>query len=119
MELEIDLSTGGIALRGREDMQRFSVHALGEHPGDGPTDGGLGALAAALSVHDAGTVGPDGDVLVPPDVVHRLAVVAARQDGTSLAPEWESEFTDMVAHASTKGWTAEDGALRAHVEWVA
>jgi hypothetical protein len=117
MELVVDLSTGGVMLREREDLQRFSVQAVPEHPGDGPAEGALGALAAALSVHAVGTVGPDGDVLVPTAALRRLAVDAAREDGTSLAPDWETEFVGMVDYAASKGWTAEDGSLRAHVEW--
>jgi hypothetical protein len=117
MELVVDLSTGGVMLREREDMRRFSVQALPLHPGDGPDAGALGALAAALSVHHAGTVGPDGHVLVPTAAVHRLAADAARGDGTSLDPRWEQEFIGMVEYAATKGWTSDDGALRARVEW--
>ncbi len=104
-------------LREREDMQHFSVQAVPEHPGDGPAEGALGALAAALSVHAAGTVGPEGDVLVPAAAVRRLAVDAAREDGTSLDPGWEIKFNDMVDYAASKGWTGEDGSLRAHIEW--
>ena len=119
MELVVDLSTGGIVLREREDLHRFSVQAVPEHPGDGPGEGALCALAAALSVHAVGTVGPDGDVLVPTAVLHRLAGDAARADGTSLDPGWESDFDGMVHYAVTKGWTDGDGSLRAHVEWGA
>jgi len=49
--------------------------------------------------------------------VRRLAVDAAREKGSSLDPDWESEFSGMIRYAATKGWTSEDGALRAHVEW--
>lgn len=117
MELVVDLSTGGVMLREREDMERFSVQALPLHPGDGPADGALGALAAALSVHGAGTVGPEGDVLVPTAAVRRLASDAARQDGTDLESGWEHEFDGMVAFATSKGWTSDDGSLRAHIDW--
>ena len=117
MELVVDLGTGGVMLRGREDMQHFSVQAVPERPGDGPAAGALGALAAALSVHAAGTVGPEGDVLIPPDAVRRLAVDAAREDGTSLDPGWETKFIGMVDYAASKGWVDEDGSLRAHIEW--
>ena len=117
MELVVDLSTGGVVLRRHQDMGRFSVQALPLHPGDGPAEGALGALAAALSVHGVGTVGPDGDVLVPTAAVRRLALDAAHQHGGSLDPDWESEFSGMVDSAATKGWTSEDGSLRAHVEW--
>jgi len=117
MELAVDLSTGDVVLRRHQDLQRFSVQARLVHPGDGPAEGALGALSAALRVHEAGTVGPDGDVLVPPATLRRLAVDAARENGSSLDPDWESEFSDVVQFAATKGWTSKDGALRAHVEW--
>jgi len=104
-------------LREREDMERFSVQAVPLHPGDGPAEGALGALAAALSVHGVGTVGPDGYVLVPTHAVRRLASDAAREDGTSLESGWESEFDGMVAFATAKGWISDDGSLRAHIEW--
>ncbi len=117
MELVVDLSTGGVMLRARDDLQRFSVQALPLRPGDGPAEGALGALAAALSVHDMGTVGPDGDVSVPTTALRRMAMDAAFEDGTPLDPDWETGFTGMVEYATTKGWTSEDGSLRAHVEW--
>jgi hypothetical protein len=117
MELVVDLSTGDVVLRRHQDLKRFSVQARLVHPGDGPAEGALGALCAALRVHEAGTVGPDGDVLVPTATVRRLAVDAAREKGSSLDPDWESEFSGMIRYAATKGWTSEDGALRAHVEW--
>ncbi len=117
MELVVDLSTGGVMLRAQEDLQRFSVHALPLRPGDGPAQGALGALAAALSVHALGTVGPDGDVSVPTAALRRLALEAAGQAGASLDPEWDTEFSGMVEYAATRGWTSEDGSLRAHVEW--
>ena len=101
-----------MALRRREEMQRFSVQAMALGPGDGAFD----ALAAALSAHDVGTMGPDGDVMVPVGAVRRLAGDAARDDGTALDADWELAFADMVEYAASKGWTAEDG-LRAHVEW--
>jgi hypothetical protein len=117
MELVVDLSTGRVLLRQRQDMQRFSVQAVSLRPGDGPDGGALGALAAALSLHDVGTVGPDGDVLVATAAVRRLAVDAAREDGTALASGWEAEFSGMVEYAATKGWVSDDGSLQAHVEW--
>jgi hypothetical protein len=117
MQMVVDLSTGGVLLREHRELERFSVQALPTHPGDGPAEGALGALAAALSVHDAGTVGPDGDVLVPVAVVQRLASDAAELDGESLDPGWEAEFAGMVEAAAANGWTSADGSLRAHVEW--
>jgi hypothetical protein len=119
MELVVDLSTGDVVLRQHQDLQRFSVQARLVHPGDGPAEGALGALSAALRVHEVGIVGPDGDVLVPTAAVRRLAGDAAKEHGSSLDPDWEAEFTGMVQYAATKGWTSDDGDLRAHVEWEA
>jgi len=116
MELVVDLSTGGVMLREHEDLKRLSV-VVPLHRGDGPDKGALGALAAALSVHSVGTVGPDGDVLVTTAALRRLAVDAAREDGTTLAPGWERDFSGMVEHAATKGWLSDDDSLRAHVAW--
>jgi len=113
MELVVDLSTGGVALLGREELQRFSVQAVAVRPGDGALD----ALAAALGDHDVGTIGPDGDVMVCVGALRRLAGAAAKADGVPLDADWESAFAGMVEYAASKGWTAEDGSLRAHVEW--
>ncbi len=117
MELVVDLSTASVVLKHRDDVEQFSVRALSTKPGDSDENGALGALAAALSVHDAGTVDPGGHVFVPAETVRRLAASAATEEGQSLDPEWESRFMTMVAAAATQGWTADDGSLRAHVEW--
>jgi hypothetical protein len=117
MELVVDLATASVVLRHRDDVQRFSVLALALQPDDGDENGALGALAAALSVHDAGTVHPDGDVFVAAEAVRRLAADAATADGQTLSPEWESGFATMLDDATTNGWLAEDGSIRAHVEW--
>jgi hypothetical protein len=117
MELVVDLSTASVVLMHRDDVERFSVRALSTKPGDGDENGALGALAAALSVHGAGTVDPGGHVFVPAETVKRLAAEAATAEGQSLDPEWESNFVTMLAAAGTQGWIADDGALRAHVEW--
>jgi hypothetical protein len=117
MEVVVELSTGTVVLADVDQLQGFAVRALPQHPGDGPADGALGALAAALSVHDVGTVQPDGDVLIPVDVVRRLAASAVAEQGRTLDKHWETGFAAMIEYAGTKGWLAEDGSLRAHVEW--
>ncbi|MGO8871874.1 MAG: hypothetical protein ACLQPH_10845 [Acidimicrobiales bacterium] len=118
MELVVDLSTAAVSLRHYEDLGRFSVQVVRQEPDDDGGNGALGALAAALSLHDAGTVAPDGDVLVPQGAVRRLAETAATDAGGSLDDAWESGLGAMVAYAGTKGWLADDGSIRAHVEWV-
>ena len=55
--------------------------------------------------------------MVPTTALRRMAEDAARVEGTTLDPEWERKFGGMVEYAATKGWTSDDGALRAHVEW--
>jgi hypothetical protein len=113
MELVIDLSTGGVALRRLQEMQRFSVQAVAVRPGPGSVE----VLAAALGAHDVGSMGPNGDVMVPVGALRRLAGDAADEEGVPLDAAWESAFAGMVEYAASKGWTAEDGSLRAHVEW--
>jgi hypothetical protein len=117
MELVVDLSTAAVSLRDHNGMTRFAVLAIAEQPGDGERNGALGALAAALSVHDAGTVDPDGDVLVPPIALERLAEKAAILEGSALGSDWGGRFTAMLEYAATRGWVADDGSIRAHVEW--
>jgi len=117
MELVVDLSTGAVDLHDGGAMGRFSLRAVRREAGDGGGNGALGALAAALSVHDAGTVEPNGDVAVPAAAVRRLAAEAAEAQGHSLDGEWESGFAAMLEHASTAGWITGDGSIRVHVEW--
>jgi len=117
MELVVDLSTGAVDLHDGDEMERFSLQALRREASDGGDNGALGALAAALSVNDAGTVEPNGDVAVPATAVRRLAAEAADAQGRSLGDEWESGFAAMLEHAATAGWIAEDGSIRVHVEW--
>jgi hypothetical protein len=117
MELVVDLSTAAVSLRDHDGMTRFAVLAIPEQPGDGDRNGALGALAAALSVHDAGTVDPDGDVLVPVIALERLAGEAASREGQGLGSDWGGRFAAMLQYAATKGWLADDGSIRAHVEW--
>jgi hypothetical protein len=118
MELVVDLSTGGVELRHRDEMGKFSVQAQLHDDDDGEERGALGALAAALSVHDAGTVDPEGFVFVPAQVVRRLAGDAATQDHENLGSEWDDAFAAMLEAADTRGWIADDGSIKAHIEWA-
>ena len=120
MELVVDLSTGGVALRDGDDMGRFSVQAVPAGDGDGEENGALGALAAALSVHDAGPVDPDGDVLVPAEAVRRLAADAAARTSGDAGPGVGRRLRRHARATPTPGgWIADDGAIRAHIEWRA
>ena len=118
MELVVDLSTAGVVLRRHGDLQHFSVQAVRNQADDDDANGALGALAAALSLHDAGTVAPDGDVLVPPVAVRRLAEAAATDEGQPLDSAWESGLAAMLEYATARGWVADDGYIRSQVEWV-
>jgi hypothetical protein len=118
MELVADLSTGGVVLCNPDDLERFSVQAVLAQSGEPQGEGDLGALAAALSVHDAGTVDPTGHVSIPVAVVRRMAGDAAASDGGPVGPEWESAFAAMLEQAANQGWITDDGSIRAHIEWV-
>jgi hypothetical protein len=126
MELIVDLSAREVSMREEADLKRFAVLAA---PGrvdvapDGPPGGPAGetgrdaALAATLARAGAGRLDPSGDVLVPVDAVRRLATESAAARGTVLDAGWESGLADMLAYAATRGWIADDGSIRAHVEW--
>jgi hypothetical protein len=117
MEVVVDLSTGTLALRDRDDVKVFAVRAIPDSPGDGTENGALGALAAALSLRDAGTVAPEGDAFIAPGAVRALAEEAAASEGQALDPGWESGFAAMVEYAATKGWMGANGTIQAHIEW--
>jgi hypothetical protein len=117
MERVVDLSSGAVEIRDGNETKRFSVRAVRQHAGDGGENGALAALAAALSVHDAGMVEPGGDVLMPAAAVRRLAHEAAAERGRTLGPEWDTGFTTMLEYASTRGWMSDDGSIRAQCEW--
>jgi len=46
---------------------------------------------------------------------HGLRTLAG---GLADDPHWNASLDGMIAYASSKGWTTEDGAIRAHIEWV-
>jgi hypothetical protein len=117
VQVVVDLSSGSVSLGGPDDLERFSVLALPASPGDRDDTAALGAVAAALSVHDAGIVDPDGNAFIPIEAVRRLAQVAAADQGSSLGDDWESRFTAMVERAAGRGWTTDEGTIRAHIEW--
>lgn len=118
MELVVDCSEGSVVLSHRDNFERFAVRSLPRGTADGSPDATAeGALAVELRRADAGSIDPSGDVHVPADAVRRLAAEAAAQEGRSLDPGWENGFAAMVEYAAEHGWTAEDGSIRAHVEW--
>jgi hypothetical protein len=117
MHVVVDLSSGSVSLDDRDDMERFSVLVLPAGPEDSGDTGALGAVAAALSVHDAGTVDPDGHAFIRVAAVRRLAHATAGERGEPLADDWEARFTGLVEKASTEGWLTDEGVIRAHIEW--
>ena len=48
---------------------------------------------------------------ISPSVIRSLSPLA-------MTAEWEAAFTAMVAFATQRGWTDQDGNLRAHIEYV-
>jgi hypothetical protein len=50
-------------------------------------------------------------VYIPVAELERLAGDRAHD------PEWRAGLERMLAYAQSKGWTRQDGAIRAHVEW--
>jgi hypothetical protein len=117
VELVVDLSVGDVSLLNDDEMDRFCLRGLIGERGEEGSDRARSALEAVLRAHDAGTVEPDGEVLVPPDLVRRLAGENAVGRGAPLDAEWEPGFTAMLEYAATKGWIADDGSIRLHVEW--
>jgi hypothetical protein len=117
MEVVVDLATGDVTLQNDREMNRFCVRALTAEQGEPAADRQRSALETALRAHDVGTLESDGDVLVTPQVVRRLADEAAIGRNDSLGAEWESGFAAMLDYAATKGWIADDGSIRSHVEW--
>jgi hypothetical protein len=128
MELVVDLTDATVSVWLPDDFERLSVRVLTGVPATGdagptagdagpgedagmPVEGALGALAAALSVHDLGTVDPTGEVHLEPASLRSLA------GGSDPDGAWVAGFDAMVAGAVEHGWVDEDGCLRAHVDW--
>ncbi len=117
MELVVELSTGRVVLADIDDMKSFAVRPVPPSADDVLDGERLDALGSALRQHGAGTLGTDGDVLVPTSAVRRLAAEAALDRGRPLGGAWEAGFTAMLDFATTRGWITDDGSIRAHVDW--
>ena len=89
-------SDGQVSLEGADDFKRFSIGAAADAP-----------LATAL--RGIARLEGEGHAWVSPDGLRRLTPLA----GT---PAWEEGFGKMLAYATSKGWTDESGAVRAHIE---
>jgi hypothetical protein len=67
-------------------------------------------VTAALA--DIGTVDADGEhAFLDPEHVAALA--------TSTEADWRERFAKMIDFARSKGWTDDQGRVRAHLEWRA
>lgn len=110
VELEVDTEAGTVVLRDPSELTRFSV--VIPDPGEADRAARLELVDRVLAATAAGSVGVDGVARVRPDAVRRLA--AAR--GVPSAA-WDEDFADMVATAASRGWIADDGAIRAHIDW--
>ena len=116
MEVLVDLAAGRVWLEGWEDFGSLAVSARAQRPGE-PEERALGELALVLEESGTGRVDEDGGARISPDALRVLAAAAADDDGRSLEPEWEQDFTSMLDDAGDSGWIDDDGAVRAHVEW--
>ena len=50
-------------------------------------------------------------VFISPAELQRLA------GNRAADPVWEGRFQEMIQYAAAHGWTDDDGAVRAHIEW--
>jgi hypothetical protein len=116
MDVVVDLGSGRVSLEGWETVTELAVQVDGG-PMGGPDAEDERALVAALAEAGIGRAGPDGDALLPTQVLKRLAEDAAAADGYELDSGWDEGFDGMLTHAGTEGWIDDDGAIRAHVEW--
>ncbi len=104
MFVEVDLGQGSSPrLVEPENFKAFKLVADGAEDEDG-----LGRALGALGEVDAG----EGHVWLRIDGVRSLAGELADD------PDWDANFTGMVAFAEKSGWLSPSGdAIRAHVEW--
>lgn len=97
----VDLTLGRAAVRQADDLKSLSVKAPGGHA-DAAVLGGLGEPSA------------DG-AHVWLDVPALREAAAATIDPAGRA-DWLVGFDGMIAYATSKGWTDDQGRVRAHVE---
>ena len=95
MIVRID-ADGAVRLLQADDLRRFSI-AMPD------TDAARMALAsvARLDGHDHAWIAPE-----------RVRALATRPP-----PDWDAQFAATIGYAASKGWTDEDGALRAHIDY--
>ena len=89
-------------LADRDNFRAFAIMV------DGTPDQ-LPAVADALT--GLGAVDADGEhAMLDADAVRRLA-------GATDGDAWTADFDAMVEYARSKGWTDDQGRVRAHLEW--
>jgi hypothetical protein len=89
-------------LADRDNFRAFAIMV------DGTPDQ-LPAVVSALS--GLGAVDADGGhAMLDAGAVRRLA-------GATTGDAWTADFDTMVEYARSKGWTDEQGRVRAHLEW--
>lgn len=100
----VQLSAGAARVAEPDDCTR--LHVATSLPAD--------AVDEALRGSGAGRLAPEGDALLDVETLRRRARAAAD------APDWDDRWTTMIDYARSKGWvTADDAAVRAHVEYGA
>jgi hypothetical protein len=79
----------------------------------------MGTVPPAVELHDADDltslkiVATQADhAYIAPQALRELAGDAASD------PEWIDRFQKMLDYARAHGWTRDDGAVRAHIEWT-
>jgi len=105
-----DLETLTVTLAEAEDTGRFALRVVGPAGATGPQTHDVHRLGDVLVAAGVGRLGPEGDAFIRPDAVR---FHSAGQVGAG----WEERFVAMVDYAASRGWTADDGWIQAHVEW--
>jgi hypothetical protein len=116
VEVVVDLPSGTVGLQGWAMLTSLVVRVDAGH-GVRPDEVSEWRLSTVLGGVGVTRVDRTGDALVPPQVLRDLAEAAAEAEGRTLDDEWGEGFAAMLAHAASKGWVDDEGAVRAHVEW--
>ena len=96
MYIQVD-QDGPVTLADADNFRAFSVVSNGVREKLGEALSGLGTVDGDHAWLDAGAV-------------KNLA-------GDGVGEQWHADFDAMVEFARSKGWTDDDGRVRAHVEW--
>jgi hypothetical protein len=100
--MHLHLTASGPELVEPDDCTKFDVVVDPELDTD--------TVRELLAEYKAGTLADDEKhVFVPPEALRTLA------DGRT-GEDWSSRFGKMLAYAASKGWTSENGDVRAHID---